>query len=66
MLANGRADEVRRQLETLILPPTRRGQRVRRLAPEVYAVVALHGPTRGPVGDPISAWSTRLTRRAQA
>jgi hypothetical protein len=49
----GQADEVRRQLETLVLPPTRRGQRIRRLAPEVRAVVAFHGPTRGPVRDPI-------------
>jgi bifunctional non-homologous end joining protein LigD len=53
VLANGQADDVRRQLETLVLPPTRRGQRIRRLAPEVRAVVAFHGPTRGPVRDPI-------------
>jgi bifunctional non-homologous end joining protein LigD len=53
VLADGQADEVRRQLGTLVLPPTRRGQRIRRLAPEVTAVVAFHGPTRGPVRDPI-------------
>jgi bifunctional non-homologous end joining protein LigD len=53
VLADGQADEVRRQLETLVLPPTRRGQRIRCLAPEVRAVVAFHGPTRGPVRDPI-------------
>jgi bifunctional non-homologous end joining protein LigD len=53
VLADGQADEVRRQLEPLVLPPTRRGQRIRRLAPEVRAVVAFHGPTRGPVRDPI-------------
>jgi hypothetical protein len=31
VLADGQADEVRRQLEPLVLPPTRRGQRIRRL-----------------------------------
>jgi hypothetical protein len=34
LLANGQAEDVRRQLDTLVLPPTRRGQRIRRLAPE--------------------------------
>jgi bifunctional non-homologous end joining protein LigD len=53
VLPDRRAEEVRRQLEMLLLPPTRRGQRVRRLAPEVRAVVAFHGPARGPVRDPI-------------
>jgi bifunctional non-homologous end joining protein LigD len=53
VLADGRPDELRRQLETLVLAPTRRGQRIRRLAPEVRAVVAFHGPPRGPVRDPI-------------
>jgi bifunctional non-homologous end joining protein LigD len=53
VVAGGRADEVRRQLETLVLPPIRRGQRIRRLAPEVRAVVAFHGPPRGPLRDPI-------------
>jgi bifunctional non-homologous end joining protein LigD len=52
-LANGQADHVRRQLEPLVLSPTRRGQRIRRLAPGLRAVVAFHGPTRGPVRDPI-------------
>jgi bifunctional non-homologous end joining protein LigD len=47
------ADEVRRQLEALVLPPTRRGQRIRRLAPEMRAIVAFHGPPRGSVRDPI-------------
>ena len=53
ILANGGADDLRRELEPLVLPPTRRGQRIRRLAPEVRAVVAFHGPTRGPVRDPL-------------
>jgi bifunctional non-homologous end joining protein LigD len=53
VLADGQADDVRRQLETLVLPPARRGQRIRRLAPEIRATVAFHGPTRGPVRDPI-------------
>jgi bifunctional non-homologous end joining protein LigD len=52
-LANGQTDHARRQLETLVLPPTRRGQRIRRLAPGIRATVAFHGPTRGPVRDPI-------------
>jgi bifunctional non-homologous end joining protein LigD len=52
-LANGQTDDARRQLEPLVLPPTRHGQRIRRLAPEVRAVVAFHGPTRGPVRDPL-------------
>jgi hypothetical protein len=53
VLADGQADEVRRQLEPLVLPPTRRGQRIRRLAPALRADVAFHGPSRGPVRDPI-------------
>jgi bifunctional non-homologous end joining protein LigD len=52
-LANGQIDDARRQLEALVLPPTRRGQRIRRLAPGIRATVAFHGPTRGPVRDPI-------------
>jgi bifunctional non-homologous end joining protein LigD len=53
VLGNGRADDVRRRLEALVLPPTRRGQRIRRLAPALRAEVAFHGPSRGPVRDPI-------------
>jgi bifunctional non-homologous end joining protein LigD len=52
LLADGHG-AVRRQLERLVLPPTRRRQRIRRLAPEMRAVVAFHGPTRGPVRAPI-------------
>jgi bifunctional non-homologous end joining protein LigD len=53
VLGNGQTDDVRRRLEPLVLPPTRRGQRVRRVAPALRAVVAFHGPARGPVRDPI-------------
>jgi bifunctional non-homologous end joining protein LigD len=53
VLANGQTEDVRGQLERLVLPPTRRSQRIRRLAPELRAIVAFHGPTRGPVRDPI-------------
>jgi bifunctional non-homologous end joining protein LigD len=53
VFGNGQTDEVRRQLEPLVLPPTRRGQRIRRLAPALRADVAFHGPSRGPVRDPI-------------
>jgi bifunctional non-homologous end joining protein LigD len=53
VLADGQADRVRRQLESLVLPPTRRGQRIRRLAPALRATVAFHGPRRGAVRDPI-------------
>jgi bifunctional non-homologous end joining protein LigD len=53
VLAGGDANEVRRQLETLVLPATRRGQRIRRLEPELRATVAFHGPPRGAVRDPI-------------
>jgi hypothetical protein len=42
-----------RRLEALVLPPTRRGERIRRLAPALRADVAFHGPSRGPVRDPI-------------
>jgi bifunctional non-homologous end joining protein LigD len=45
VLPNGQTDDVRRRLETLVLPPTRRGQRIRHLAPETRAAVAFHGPT---------------------
>jgi bifunctional non-homologous end joining protein LigD len=53
VLADGQADRPREQLKTLVLPPTRRGQRIRRLEPELRATVAFHGPPRGPVRDPI-------------
>jgi bifunctional non-homologous end joining protein LigD len=53
VLTHGQADVVRQQLEALVLPATRRGQRIRRLAPELRATVAFHGPLRGPVRDPI-------------
>jgi bifunctional non-homologous end joining protein LigD len=53
VLAYGQADDVRRQLEALVLPATRRGQRIRRLQPELRATVAFHGPPRGQVRDPI-------------
>jgi bifunctional non-homologous end joining protein LigD len=52
-LPDGQTDAVRRQLKRLVLPPTRRARRIRRLAPEMRATVAFHGPTRGPVRDPI-------------
>jgi bifunctional non-homologous end joining protein LigD len=52
VLAEGQTDVVRRQLEALVLPPTRRGQRMPAGA-ELRATVAFHGPTRGPVRDPI-------------
>jgi bifunctional non-homologous end joining protein LigD len=53
VLGNGRADDVRRRLELLVRPPTRRGQRIRRLEPALRADVAFHGPPRGTVRDPI-------------
>ena len=53
VLANGRTNDVRRRLEPLVLPPTRRGQRIRRLRPALRAEVAFHGPRRGSVRDPI-------------
>jgi bifunctional non-homologous end joining protein LigD len=53
VLGNGQADDVRRRLEPLVLPSTRRGHRVRRLEPALRADVAFHGPSRGPVRDPI-------------
>lgn len=53
VVGDGRAEDLRRELEPLVLPPTRRGQPVRRLAPALQAVVAFHGPLRGPVRDPI-------------
>ena len=53
VLGNGQADDVRRRLEPLVLPPTRRAQRIRRVAPALRAVVAFHGAPRGPVRDPI-------------
>jgi bifunctional non-homologous end joining protein LigD len=52
-LGTGQTDEIRRRLEGLVLPPTRRGQRIRRLAPALRADVAFHGPSRGPVRDPL-------------
>jgi bifunctional non-homologous end joining protein LigD len=53
VLGNGRTDDVRRRLESLVLPPTRRGQSIRRLRPALRAEVAFHGPRRGAVRDPI-------------
>jgi bifunctional non-homologous end joining protein LigD len=53
VLGNGRTDDVRRRLESLVLPPTHRGQRIRRLGPALRAEVAFHGPRRGSVRDPI-------------
>jgi bifunctional non-homologous end joining protein LigD len=53
VLGDGRADEIRGRLEGLMLPPTRRGPRIRRLAPALRAEVAFHGPSRGPVRDPL-------------
>jgi ATP-dependent DNA ligase len=53
VLGNGQSDDIRRRLEPLVLPSTRRGQRIRRLAPALRADVAFHGPSRGPVRDPI-------------
>ena len=53
VLGSGQADDVRRRLEPLVLPSTRRGQRIRRLEPALRADVAFHGPSRGPVRDPI-------------
>jgi bifunctional non-homologous end joining protein LigD len=53
VLGNGQADDVRRRLEPLVVPPTRRGQRIRRLEPALRADVAFHGPSGGPVHAPI-------------
>jgi bifunctional non-homologous end joining protein LigD len=53
VLGSGQGDDVRRRLEPLVLPPARRGQRVRRLELTLRADVAFHGPPRGPVRDPI-------------
>jgi bifunctional non-homologous end joining protein LigD len=53
VLGNGQVDGVRQRLEEVVLLPTRRGQRIRRLAPALRANVAFHGPSRGPVRDPI-------------
>jgi hypothetical protein len=49
----GLQDEARRELENRVLPPVRRGQRVRRFSSEVRALVAFHGPPRGGVRNPI-------------
>jgi bifunctional non-homologous end joining protein LigD len=51
--ANGERDDVRRMLESLVLPPTRPRQRIRRLARRLEATVSVHGPQSGPVRDPI-------------
>jgi hypothetical protein len=56
-----RSRQIRRQLEPLVLPPTRRGQRIR-LAPALRAAVAFHGPSRGPCGPRSSAPSLRSSR----
>jgi bifunctional non-homologous end joining protein LigD len=53
VLPDSQADDVRRELERNVLPPTRPRQRIRRLAPELLATVAFHGPPHGPVRDPI-------------
>jgi bifunctional non-homologous end joining protein LigD len=53
VLGNGQSDDIRRRLQPLVLPSTRRGQRIRRLEPALRADVAFHGPSRGPVRDPI-------------
>jgi bifunctional non-homologous end joining protein LigD len=53
LLGDGQTDEVRRRLDGLVLPPTRRDQRTRRLAPAPRAEVAFHGPSRGPARDPL-------------
>ena len=53
VLGNGESDDIRRRLQPLVLPSTRRGQRIRRLAPALRADVAFHGPSRRPVRDPI-------------
>jgi bifunctional non-homologous end joining protein LigD len=53
VLGNGQTEEIRRRLEALVLAPTRRGQRIRRLAPALRAEVAFHGASRGPVRDPL-------------
>ena len=53
VLAAEQTAQARRQLEALLLPPARRRQRVRRLPPELRALVAFHGPPHGPVRDPI-------------
>jgi bifunctional non-homologous end joining protein LigD len=53
VLGNGQADDVRRRLEPLVLPPTRRGPRIRRLELALRADVAFHGPASGRVRDPL-------------
>jgi bifunctional non-homologous end joining protein LigD len=53
VLGDGQTDEIRRGLDGLVLSSTRRGQRVRRIAPALRAEVAFHGPSRGPVRDPL-------------
>jgi bifunctional non-homologous end joining protein LigD len=53
VLGNGQSDGVRQRLEPLVLPPTRRRQRIRRLEPALRADVAFHGPSGGHVRDPI-------------
>jgi bifunctional non-homologous end joining protein LigD len=53
LLAAEETAQARRQLEGLLLPPARRRQRVRRLPPELRALVAFHGPPHGQVRDPI-------------
>jgi bifunctional non-homologous end joining protein LigD len=53
VLGAEQAAAARRQLEALLLPPARRRQRVRRLPPQLRALVAFHGPPDGPVRDPI-------------
>ena len=59
VLAAEQAAQARRQLEALVLPPARRRQRVRRLPPEVRALVAFHGPPTGRCATRFSAPSSR-------
>ena len=46
-------EALRRALEAHALPPRRRNQRVRWVAPAVVATVDFHGPLRGAVRDPV-------------
>jgi bifunctional non-homologous end joining protein LigD len=65
-LPNGQREAARGELERLVLPPARPRQRIRRLAPELVATVAFHGPPRGPVRDPILRAINPVDRRAKA
>jgi hypothetical protein len=65
VLPRVQSDTARRELERLVLPAARPGQRIRRLAPELVATVAFHGPPRGPVRDPILRAINPVDRRAK-